>query len=128
MRKTISWLASVAAAIAMGPMLVGIAAPAQADDGSCITGYHWTDDPASDSEPFNASIGCNGAWALWSYDFDLLVRGQYLKGGWQNSILPQQRVTPAQGHDQVIGQTVDGRRLRGHQVGGDSCALVMYKY
>jgi hypothetical protein len=128
MRKTISWLTAVAAAVAMVPMLGALSAPAQAGDGSCITGYYWTSDPAGESWPFNASIGCNGAWALWSMEQRMLVRGQYLKGGWQESILPEQWVNPTQGHDQIVGQTVDGRRMRGHRLDGAPYDMVMYKF
>jgi len=129
MRRVKAVLIPAIAAFVAVPLFGAMSAPANAADGAgCVENYQWTTSPASSSSKFNASIDCNGVWALQSLADDITVKGQYYKNGaWQNSSLKAKKVTTTAGHAQIIGQTVDGRRLRGHQVGG-SPDLVRYKY
>jgi len=128
MKRFMARLVPVIAVAAAVPAFAAISSPAQAADGTCLTSDEWTYDPATYSDVFNASIGCNGVWVFNSYTKNLTVKGQYYKDGtWTNSTLTAKKVTPTATQQQVIGQTVDGRRLRGHKTAG-AVDFVKYKY
>lgn len=120
MRKTI------AASAAALPLLGTIGSPASA--AGCIDTAAYTTHPASGSGQFNASIGCGGVWARYSYNYAIKVKGQYLDGTWKNSSVTAKWVYPWLDQSQVIGNTVDGRRLRGHRVDGAAADYVAYRH
>jgi hypothetical protein len=125
MSRNLTRIAAAAAAVGLMPLSAAIASPAQA---SCLNQEEWTQDPASYSDNFNASISCGAVWTLYSTVYSIQVKGQYYKdGSWQNSTLSAKWVSPTITQQQVIGDTIDGRRLRGHKVGGSS-DYVIYKF
>lgn len=121
--------------------LTGLASPLlgfhAAAEASCVpaTGGanpYWTTDPASYSDTFNASIDCNGVWALQAFSAPTLVKGQYYASGtWNDSSLTAKWAYttkgPVDSSTQVVGQTVDGRRIRGHALNG-TFDLIYYRY
>lgn len=125
MRRTIA-VSAAALAIAL-PLFGAIGSPASA--AGCVdTTAAYTTDPASGSGQFNASIGCDGVWVRYSFNYAIKVKGQYLDGTWQNSSLTAKWVYPWLDQSQVVGNTVDGRRLRGHRVDGAAADYVVYKH
>jgi hypothetical protein len=118
----------------VSPLLAGLHTAAEA---SCVpaTGGanpYVTTDPASGSDTFNASIDCNGVWALQAYLGPTLVKGQYyISPDWLNSSLSAKWVYTTKGSidgtSAVVGQTVDGRRIRGHEIDGGA-DLIYYRY
>lgn len=106
-------------------MPISVAAPAHA---SCFEDSLWTSTNRSNSNPFNASIDCGGVWALFmgSQGADY-VKGVYLRDGvWEQSTLGWQWVTQTAGEDKIIGNTVDGRRVKG--VAQNVTGYVRYRF
>jgi hypothetical protein len=118
----------------VSPLIGGAFVAAEA---SCVpaTGGanpYWTTDPASYSDTFNASIDCNGIWALQAFSAPTLVKGQYyISPSWQDSSLSAKWVYTTKGSidgtSSVVGQTVDGRRVRGHALSG-TYDYIYYRY
>jgi hypothetical protein len=100
----------VAAAVATAPMLS--AAPAHAID-PCWQEWYFTSTAASNSENFNASINCDGVWGLATTSYNDWIKGQYYTTSWVTSSYGWQWITVNQTYKKMIGNTVDGRRLRG---------------
>lgn len=109
MKRTLSRAAIFGAAFALVPA-IGIA-PAHAD--GCTEGWYFTSTAANSSENFNASINCSGVWGLATATYNDWVKGQYYINGWTTSSYGWQWITVSQVYKKVIGNTVDGRRVRG---------------
>ncbi|GEB14226.1 hypothetical protein GUY44_22330 [Pimelobacter simplex] len=114
MDRRIGRAAAGALAAAVLSVLVGVsaAAPAQAD---CVRQWKNTALNPANSETFNASIGCDGLWGIQSTTEVERVRGQYyVDGEWRYSATYSWRTfSSSDSEAKLIGNTVDGRRLRG---------------
>lgn len=127
-------LAAVAAVAVAVPVVGG--AVTGAAEAACIRASDYpnpifTSKSPGSSDPFNASIGCNGVWALRSTYDVVRVKGQFNDGTWTDSALSAKWVTTTKSaidaKSQIVGQTVDGRRLRGYVVEGFA-DYVRYRY
>jgi hypothetical protein len=113
------------AAVVTATQLVGLGVPAHA--ASCVQQDAYTSTTPSYSSPFNASLDCEGVWAIHTTVASDWVTGQYYKdGGWHTSTLQAQLVTMSDSSDKVVGNTVDGRRCRGFN--RNYTQYVRYKY
>lgn len=114
MNRWIGRAAAGAMAASALTVVVGVsaAAPAQAD---CVRQWKNTALNPANSETFNASIGCDGLWGIQSSEGVEMVRGQFLVDGvWRNSDTYGWRTfTTSPAEAKLIGNTVDGRRMRG---------------
>lgn len=113
MSRWIGRAAAGALAVSALTVVVGVsAAPAQAD---CVRQWKNTALNPANSETFNASIGCDGLWGVQSTTDVERVRGQYLADtGWAYSGTYGWRTFSSSASEaKLIGNTVDGRRLRG---------------
>lgn len=129
MKRILTRLAPVVAVAAVVPMLGAISTPANADDGAgCIKGWGLASATPGNSAKFNASINCNGVWVRQSLSYVVQVKGQYKDGTWTNSSLSAKWAYPGiVDKQQIVGQTVDGRLVRGIRVAGTG-NLVQFKF
>lgn len=103
--------------------VVGMSSPASAD---CVTNLEYTMKTPANSDKFNASTNCDGAYVQLATSNNDLVRAQYLDGDWIQSSYGWKDVYTTFTGEKIVGNTIDGRRMRGET--HDYNQFIKYKY
>ena len=109
---------AASAAVAVGTVVVGGATLETASAETCTPYSMWT--AATGSGSAAASSGCTGLVAHQADRYAIQIKGQYrVDGVWKDSSLSAKWVyATGDAAAQVVGQTIDGRLVRGKRVGG----------
>lgn len=117
---------AIALALSTGAVVVG-GATFQSASAACNTAILLVAQQGN-STSGQANSGCTGLTANNTYDGSTIkVKGQFKDGSWWDSNLTAKWVTPSFG-GQVVGETVNGRLVRGRQVEGASYGYVWFTY
>lgn len=118
---------SAAAAVLMAGVL-SVPAPASAGAAGCSPYALYVAGNASNSGSVGATSGCDGVWIKWAHK-NIKVKGQYYKNGsWRSSSLSAKWVTTLRNKPirKIIGNTSDGRKVRGKRVGGSNTSVFTF--